>query len=542
MTNKRTLLFLGLIVIFVCGRAYGQSDTIRLQPFLTGLSSPVFVTSANDGTNRLFVVEQGGTIKVVQPGSNTVTNFVTIPNVLSGGERGLLGLAFHPQYSSNRRFFVYYTRSTDGANEIAEFQTLPSNPNQANPTPVRIILSIPDPFSNHNGGTILFGPNDGYLYLGTGDGGSGNDPGNRAQNINELLGKFLRIDINTPVGQVPAYNIPPSNPYAGATAGADEIYAVGLRNPYRFSFDRGGTRQLWVGDVGQNAVEEVDIITLGGNYGWRVYEGTQCTNLDPTLCNPIAYLPPVFEYNNVGSARCAITGGHIYRGTLKTFPTAAYIYADYCTGEILQWFNNTQTLRLDTPRQISGFGEDDRGELYVAGLGAGTVEKIVRPRSNADFDGDRRTDISVFRPSNGAWYILNSGNQSSQTLQFGLNGDIAANEDVDGDLTTDIGVFRPSDGTWWHFRSSNSTVSAIAFGMNGDVPAAADYDGDAMADLAVFRPSTGAWWIRRTTDPNNFLFVQFGANGDIPVAGDYDADGRSDIGVWRPSNGAWYTY
>ena len=539
MISKRILLLCGLMSTFAFIGAFGQgSNTIRLQPFLTGLSSPVYLTSSNDGTNRLFVVEQGGVIKVVQPGSRTPTDFLSV-SVLSGGERGLLGLAFHPQYATNRRFFVYYTRNTDGANEIAEYQTSASDPNRANPSPVRIILTIPDPFSNHNGGTILFGP-DGYLYLGTGDGGSANDPGNRAQNINELLGKFLRIDIDTPVGQVPAYNIPSTNPFAGTIPGADEIYAVGMRNPYRWSFDRGGTRELWVGDVGQGGVEEVDIIQLGGNYGWRVYEGTLCTNIDPTLCIPANYLPPVLEYNNAGSARCAITGGHVYRGTLKTFPAAAYVFGDYCTGEILQWSNNAQTLRLDTNRQISSFGEDDRGEIYAVGHG-GTVEKIVRPRANSDFDADRRTDISVFRPSNGVWYILNSGNQGAQILQFGLDGDILTNEDVDGDLTTDVGVYRPSTGVWYHYRSSDGTVSVVNFGIEGDIPAIADYDGDTMADHAVFRPSTGTWWVRRSSDPNNFLVVLFGANGDVPVPGDYDNDGRFDIAVWRPSSGVWFT-
>ena len=365
MLNKGLSIFLGLAVVCLVGNfALGQAaDTIRLQPFLSGLSLPVFVTSANDGTRRLFVVQQRGIIKVVQPGTNTTTDFLNASSVVSqsGNERGLLGLAFHPQYSTNRRFFIYYTRPSDGALEIAEYETSMANPNQANPSPVRTIITIPHPtFSNHNGGTILFGP-DGYLYAAPGDGGSGNDPNNNAQNINSLLGKVLRIDINTPNGQVPAYNIPPTNPFAGAIPGADEIYATGMRNPYRFSFDRGGTRQLWVGDVGQDAIEEVDIITLGGNYGWRVYEGNQCTGLDPGLCTPTNYVAPVFQYTSGGgSPRCSVTGGHVYRGTLKTFGTGAYVYADYCTGEIFQYTAaGGQILRLDTSRLASGFGEDD---------------------------------------------------------------------------------------------------------------------------------------------------------------------------------------
>ena len=544
MHNRVISFVLTLAVICLAGESIRSqpADVTRLQPFLSGLSLPVFLTHANDGTRRLFVVQQRGIIKVIQPGSTTTTDFLNVSSVVSqsGNERGLLGLAFHPQYSTNRRFFIYYTRASDGAIEIAEYETSMANPNQANPSAVRTIITIPHPtFSNHNGGTILFGP-DGFLYAGPGDGGSGNDPGNNAQNINALLGKILRIDINTPVGQQPAYNIPPTNPFAGATPGADEIYAVGMRNPYRFSFDRGGTNQLWVGDVGQDAIEEVDIITLGGNYGWRVYEGNQCTNIDPGLCTPTNFIPPVFQYTSGGgSPRCSVTGGYVYRGPKKTFANGSYLYADYCTGEILQWIGNQQVPRPDTSRQISSFGEDQAGELYIVGLG-GTVEKLVRQRSNADFDGDLFTDISVFRPSTGVWYSMDSSGSSVRIQQFGSTGDIPAAEDVDGDFMTDVGVFRPSEGVWYHFLSSDNTVSIIPFGTVDDVPAAGDYDGDGLADLAIFRPSTGTWWVRRSTDPSNFLVTQFGVNGDIPVAADYDADGLQDIAVFRPSSGAWY--
>ncbi len=355
----------------------GVGQAIVLQPYLTGLSSPVHITNAKDGTNRMFVVQQRGIIRVVQPGQTTFTDFLNISGVVSssGSERGLLGLAFHPQYSTNRRFFVYYTRQIDGAIEIAEYETPAGTPNVANPTAIRTIITIPHTLaSNHNGGHIEFGP-DGFLYAGPGDGGSGNDPLNNAQNINSLLGKVIRIDINTLVGQVPAYNIPPTNPFAGATPGADEIYSVGMRNPYRFSFDRGGTNQLWLGDVGQNAWEEVDIIVNGGNYGWRIYEGTSCTGLDPCV-PPVNYVPPVLEYSIVG-ARCAITGGYVYRGIQNALPVGSYVYADYCTGEILLWTGAPpQQLLLDSPRNISSFGEDEAGEIYVVGLG-GTVERLV---------------------------------------------------------------------------------------------------------------------------------------------------------------------
>lgn len=514
--------------------------TIRLQPYLSGLNSPLFLTNAKDGTNRSFVVQQGGIIKVVAPGSNTATNFIDISSkVVAGGERGLLGLAFHPQFAQNGYFFVNYTRAVDGATVIARYTAINNN-SIGDPNSERILLTIAQPFANHNGGMIEFrrdGDTD-NLYIGMGDGGSANDPQNNAQNVNSLLGKFLRITPNVAEVSVnPIYTIPADNPFVG-TNGADEIYAVGVRNPFRWSFDRGGARQLWAGDVGQNALEETDIINKGGNYGWRVFEGAQCTNLDPALCNPANFTAPLFQYDHSGG-RCSITGGYVYRGARGTLPDGAYTYGDYCSGEIWMWHNNRQTLLLDSTRNIASFGEDENGEIYAVGISSGTVEKIVRARANADFDGDLRTDISVFRPSNGGWYILNSADNSFRGQFFGQNGDIPTPADFDGDNTTDIAVFRPAGGEWYRLNSGDNTFSAVRFGQNGDQPVAADYDGDGRADTAVYRPSSGAWY-RLNSRNNSFFGVFFGAATDKPTPADYDADGKADIAVFRPSNGAWY--
>ena len=351
-----------------------MAQQIQLSPVLSGLASPVFVGNAGDNLNRLFIVEQAGRIKVLQPGDSTPTVFLDITGkIVSGGEQGLLGLAFHPQYMSNGRFFVYYTRLGDGALVIAEYHASPASSNTAG-TAETTILTIPHPTNtNHNGGMLAFGPDE-YLYAGVGDGGGANDVPNNAQNKNSLLGKILRININAP--GVP-YAAPSDNPFFGAVEGLDEIYAYGMRNPWRFSFD-GQTGQQWIGDVGQGAREEVDTpIVSGGNYGWRVFEGTACTNNDPTLCgNPASYIFPVFDYGH-SLGRCSLTGGYVYRGSQGALPAGTYVYGDYCSGEIFAWNGSTQSMLLDTALNISSFGEDEQGELYVVNLG-GSVSRIVR--------------------------------------------------------------------------------------------------------------------------------------------------------------------
>lgn len=369
-------------------RAQGGA-TIQLQPFLSGLSMPVLIRHAGDGSKRLFIVEQTGQIKVLQPGSTTPTVFLDVTGKrVCCGEQGLLGLAFHPQFASNRRFFINYTRMPDGATVVSEFLASSSNPNIAE-TAEKILLVIEQPFSNHNGGMIEFGP-DGFLYIGMGDGGSGNDPGNRAQNINNLLGKMLRIDVDRAEGGL-AYASPATNPFFGATPGRDEIYAVGLRNPWRFSFDR-VTGSLYAGDVGQGQREEIDIITRGGNYGWRVYEGTLCTGLDANLCTASSYASPITEYSHAGG-RCSVTGGYVYRGARSTLPFGSYVYGDFCTGEIFLYRNGSSTTLIDTSLNISSFGEDEEGELYVVNLG-GSILRLVGQDpppvvhvSAADFNG-----------------------------------------------------------------------------------------------------------------------------------------------------------
>ncbi len=386
------LLVAGLVALGHHARWFDQTaaaqTTIQLQQFASGLSFPVFVTNARDGSNRIFIVERTGKIQLMTPGSSAplATPFLDLTaKVLTsasiGDERGLLGLAFHPQFKTNRRFFVNYTRRNDGATVISEFTASMANANIADTTE-KPILTIAQPFSNHNGGMIDFGQDD-FLYIGMGDGGSANDPGDRAQNIEDLQGKFLRIDVDTPNGAAP-YSSPSTNPFFGATPGRDEIYSTGWRNPWRWSFDR-QTGELYAGDVGQNAMEEIDIVTLGGNYGWRVLEGTRCTNLGPAACTTPGFIPPIHEYARAGG-RCSVTGGYVYRGTRGTLTPGTYVFGDYCSGEIFLRENGAVRMALDSPYSISSFGEDEAGELYVVHLGSGSngaVYRITNPNATA---------------------------------------------------------------------------------------------------------------------------------------------------------------
>jgi uncharacterized protein (TIGR03437 family) len=406
----------------LCGWAMGRSSTqpinnvLQLEPFLTGLSGPVLITSARDATNRLFILEQPGRIRVKQPNAATTSVFLDLTTrVLSGGERGLLGLAFHPQFQTNRRFFVNYTRRPDGATVIAEYNVSANDANIAE-TEERVLLTIAQPYANHNGGMIAFGP-DGFLYIGMGDGGSANDPGNRAQNIEELLGKMLRIDVDNTNGTQP-YASPASNPFFGSTAGRDEIYAVGLRNPWRFSFDR-LTGELYAGDVGQGVIEEIDLIKLGGNYGWRVLEGTRCTNLGPGSCNDPKFTAPLHQYQHVGS-NCSgsVTGGYVYRGTAGTLTPGAYVFADYCLGTISVLENGSARTIFDTSLGITSFGEDEAGELYVCASN-GVIYRLVNgpPRELANVSAASFTAESLALESIVAAFGtgLATGTQSATT-------------------------------------------------------------------------------------------------------------------------------
>lgn len=343
------------------GRAAPGALQVRLQPVIRGLDQPVYVTHAGDRSGRLFVVEQGGLIRVARAGQLRPAPFLDLRRrVVAGGELGLLSVAFHPRYASNGRLFVNYTTQEGGLKTvIAEYRTPAAGADAANPTE-HVLLDIPQPFRNHNGGLNLFGP-DGMLYIGMGDGGSAGDPFNNGQRLDVLLGKLLRIDVDDD-GR---YRVPPDNPLVGRPGARPEIWAWGLRNPWRFSFDR-ATGRLFLADVGQNAVEEIDLVERGGNYGWNIMEGSRCFKAPD--CETAGLQLPIAEYTH--EQGCSVTGGYVYRGRRIRELVGRYLFGDYCSGRLWtltetpggRW---TMTLLLESELRISSFGEDQDGELYV---------------------------------------------------------------------------------------------------------------------------------------------------------------------------------
>jgi len=355
----------------------GPPPTLVLTPDVSGLTHPVDLQFPSDGSNRMFIVQQPGSIRILANGSLVATPFLDITaKISSGGEMGLLGLAFHPQFTQNHLFYVHYDRTVAGQIQsvIAEYHVSAGDVNVADTNSERILLTVDQPFSNHKGGQIVFGP-DGFLYIGFGDGGSGGDPMGNGQNLQTMLGKMLRIDVNNQSGGK-QYAIPPANPFAHG-GGLPEIFAYGLRNPWRFSFERGGTR-LFVGDVGQDAFEEVDILESGKNYGWNVMEGLHCYN-PSTACNMTGLTMPILEYPHRDGE--AVIGGFIYRGSAIAGLSGAYVFGDYISGTIWKLVESppgtwTRTTLLSTGRNISSFGQDTSGELYVLDY-SGSVLKLA---------------------------------------------------------------------------------------------------------------------------------------------------------------------
>lgn len=374
---RNTVFFLTLFLF--SNHAFCQIE-INLEPFANGLSRPVSIAHAGD--ERLFVVEKRGTIRILASDGSVAPNlFLDIRSKVdaSKSEKGLLGLVFHPNYAENGFFFVNYTNASHTV--IAKYSVDPEDENQALNNSETILLTQSQPFDNHNAGDIQFGP-DGYLYIGMGDGGDGGDPGNRAQNMTTLLGKMLRIDVD----QGTPYQVPPDNPFVDIENILPEIWAFGLRNPWRFSFDR-ATGNMYIADVGQNIWEEIDVQPAGSaggqNYGWRCYEGFASFNL--SQCGGVSgMVDPVHVYEHSEVNGCSVTGGYVYRGQEEAF-NGKYIYCDFCSGQFWmlskndadEWVN--EDIGSFESSEYAAFGEDVNGELYIASLFEGTIQKIRFP-------------------------------------------------------------------------------------------------------------------------------------------------------------------
>jgi len=392
----REVFFLFAFLSAGCGGSYNSPPTpppappptpatFDLIPVATGFSNPLDIQQPKDNSGRLFVVEQAGHIQLIQSdGTRAASPFLDVSTrngFTSGGETGLLGLAFHPTYSQNRRFFVNYTRTVSGQLQsvIAEFTASSNDPNFTDANTENILFTVNQPFSNHKGGGLAFGK-DGFLYIGLGDGGSGGDPQCNAQNINVLLGKMLRIDVDSPHSPGLNYAIPSTNPFVGQIA-RGEIWLYGLRNPFRFSVDS-ANGNLWIGDVGQNSFEEVDMLTPqqgGANLGWNLREGKHpfsppCTQTGNTLTDP------VFDYDRSQGDETVI-GGHVYHGTKMPALSGTYVFGDFISGRVWSLQQSGQTFTRSNVTTTSGgdlaaIGEDQAGELYLARYSTGVVARI----------------------------------------------------------------------------------------------------------------------------------------------------------------------
>ena len=559
----RHICSVAVAACLACGIAGDARAQLRARLHASGLVTPV--AFVQDPTNRSvqFVVEQRGRIRTLVNGVVQPTDFLDLTSaVLFAGEQGLLGLAFAPDSALSGRFFVNFT-NTAGDTVVARFHrsTNPLIADASSRFDLRWGGPAGPPFiakgnSNHNGGNLAFGP-DGFLYIALGDAGNAT----RSQNTQELLGKMLRIDVGVPDADPSGYAVPAGNPFLGG-GGRPEIWSVGFRNPWRYSFDdpaRGGTGALIIGDVGEGRWEEIDYEPAhrgGRNYGWPVREGAH--DFIPSF--PPAFLPlvdPVHEYDH--SRGSAITAGFVYRGrALGGKYRGRYFFADYgfgsvssialaidpMTGEAHASNPVDHSAELGPISTISSFGTDADGELYTVGHSAGKIFKVLGPARTADFDGDATADITLYRPSTGEWLILQSStNFTTNTMPaWGLSTDVPTPGDYDGDAKIDPAIYRPSTGLWAILRSSTNYLSSatVSWGLSTDVPVPGDYDGDGKNDPAVYRPSTGSWYIlQSSTSYSSFFAVAWGLSTDRPMQGDYDGDGKTDPAIFRQSNGLW---
>ncbi len=452
-------------LLLLCSFSFLQAQNIDidLELFAAGFENPVEIKNAGD--NRLFIVQQGGLIRILNTdGSINEDPFLDLTNIITdqGFEQGLLGLAFHPNYTNNGEFFVNYTETLNGddVTTIARF-TVSDNQDIANLNSLTKLITIPQPFSNHNGGCLQFGP-DGFLYISSGDGGSGGDPGNRSQNLGTLLGKLLRIDVDNPEGGL-NYGIPDDNPFVGNPDALDEIWAYGLRNPWKFSFDS-ENGDLWIGDVGQGEVEEINRASQtspgGENYGWRCYEGSQIFNNancpdEDTLTFPIAE----YTHSGNGAFKCSITGGYVYRGRAYPNMVGTYVFADYCSSE-MAIVDNTNTISYFGPFDagITSLGEDINSELYAAIPGTGSIYRVV-DNSVLSTEENQLDDFQVFYNSTTSMVdvFFPAFAKAEQLNLYDISGKLIQNVPIQNNRTS-FSVAQLSSGIYIATMSSSPQI------------------------------------------------------------------------------------
>jgi len=529
----------------------GTVPGVILEPVATSLDPVTSITHAGD--DRLFLTLRPGRIVILAGGAVKPAPFLDIRSLVNdNGEGGLLSVAFHPQYAQNGFLFVDYTNSHLDT-VIARYH-VSANPDQADPASGQILLTIPQPYDNHKGGQLQFGP-DGYLYIGMGDGGSGFDPACRAQRTDVLLGKMLRIDVDQNVSTAPFYGIPADNPFRGPGDPPDEIWATGLRNPWRFSFDR-QTGDLWIGDVGQGRREEVDFQSSssrgGENYGWKVMEGTLCSSSDACpastpRCDSTAYTSPVLQFDH--DPYCSITGGYVYRGARLPQLQGVYFFGDFCTGTI--WAASRQGTGF-TVRGLAGevpnlttFGQDKDGELYVASL-SGSVFRLSAGSVRAAMDTvglyDSQTSVFQLKAANregGAATVVHFGPKRNRWIP--LAGD------WDGNGKATPGFYDPSTSTFRLKNSLQGSDTDILLTVHAPssqvLPVAGDWNGDGKDTVGLYDVATGRFFLKNSlTGPDFDVVVLFGPPGQprIPVAGDWDGDGTDTIGLYDPVESVFF--
>jgi glucose/arabinose dehydrogenase len=548
-------------------------DAIRLA---SGLTEPLFVTAPPGDSGRLFIVQKNGQIRILNLATGTLnpTPFLSLTGLATGGEQGLLGMAFDPNYATNGKFYLNFTvpggAFGNGVTHVSQF-TVSANPNIADPTSERILLTFDHPQANHNGGWIGFSPRAGdanNLYIATGDGGGANDqgtghiePGGNAQSLTTLLGKMLRIHINSAAG---TYTIPPNNPFVGVTGARGEIWAFGLRNPFRNSFDR-QTGRMFIGDVGQSAREEIDVqqpTNPGGgeNYGWRVREGSIQNPAFPGEPTPPGAVNPIFDYpRSVGRT---VIGGYVYRGQRIPNLRGVYVFGDFVgpdsgPGQIFTLnyngivASNFQNITAQLfPTSVGGFtlgnlsslGEDANGELYITDISNGSVFKIVASPTKSDFNGDSNADI-LWQHTSGARAIwLMDGATYGSSVNLGtvaISWNIVGSSDFNGDGKSDILWQNSSTGQrliWiMNGTTHTSTVSLGFVATSWSIAGSSDFNGDGKSDILWQNNSTGQrliWLMNGTTHTSTVSLGSVPTPWSIAGSSDFNGDGKSDI-LWQ---------